>query len=244
LALAELKAIQQKAERALRHASTGMVRNFLRHVIDCTGKAIDRSQGVGSIPATERLYQLKITLLDTRPSVWRRIQVKDGPLDKLHEHIQTATGWTNSHLHHFIVGANYYGDPMLLHGGPGDLSYEDSTATKLSDILPKTGKRFRFGYEYDFGDSWRHQVLFEGCLRAEPGGRFPLCLDGERACPPEDVGGTWGYEEFLAALADPQHERHRECREWVGRSFDPEAFDAAKATKRMRRGLPDWREMA
>src|SRR5262245_22795392 len=98
-----------------------------------------------------------------------------------------------------------------------------------------SGKRFRFGYEYDFGDSWRQQLLFEGCLRAESVGRFPLCLEGERACPPEDVGGPWGYEEFVAALADPGHGRHREFRDWVGGSFDPDAFDAGKATKKMRR---------
>jgi hypothetical protein len=123
------------------------------------------------------------------------------------------------------------------------MGYEDSTRTKISAILPTTGKRFRFGYEYDFGDSWQHDVLFEGCVRADKGQRHPLCLEGAGACPPEDVGGTGGYVEFLAAMADPQHNRHEEFREWIGGSFDPDAFDAAKATKRMRRGLPDWRRM-
>ncbi len=97
------------------------------------------------------------------------------------------------------------------------------------------------GYEYDFGDGWRHEVLFEGCVRAERGKRYPICIEAARACPPEDVGGTWGYEEFVAAMADPEHERHEEFREWIGGRFDPEAFDPAKATKRMWRGLPDWR---
>jgi hypothetical protein len=124
------------------------------------------------------------------------------------------------------------------------LTYEDSTGTKLSDILPTSGKPFRFGYEYDFGDSWRHEVVFEGCLRAEPGGPLPLCVQGERACPPEGVGGPRGYAEFVAALADPGHGRHREFRDWLGRSFDPDTFDAVTATRRMRRGLLDWRRMA
>ena len=121
-----------------------------------------------------------------------------------------------------------------------EMDYEDSTTTKISDILPKTGKRFRFEYEYDFGDSWQHEVLFEGCLQAEPGKRYPVCLEGARACPPEDVGGVWGYEEFLEAMADPSHERHDELREWVGGDFDPEAFDPAATTREMHTGIPDW----
>src|SRR5262245_18991438 len=102
--LAELKAIQAKAGKAIRHASTGTVRNSLQHVNDLTAQALDRSRGLGAIPAAERVYLFKITLLDSHPPVWRRIQVKDCTLDKLHEHIQTAMGWTNSHLHHFRVG--------------------------------------------------------------------------------------------------------------------------------------------
>jgi hypothetical protein len=188
-----------------------------------------------------RLYQFKITLLEARPPIWRRIQVKDCTLDKLHEHIQTAMGWTNSHLHHFRINDQLYGDPLLMQENFEDMGYEDSTSTKLSDILPKTGKRFRFKYEYDFGDGWRHDVLFEGCVRAERGKRYPVCIEGARACPPEDVGGTSGYEEFVEAMANPHHERHEEFSEWIGARFDPEGFDSAKATKRMWRGLPDWR---
>ena len=106
--------------------------------------------------------------------------------------------------------------------------------------MPKSGKRLRFEYEYDFGDSWHHEVVFEGCLRAERGGRYPVCVEGARACSPEDVGGTPGYQEYLEAMAEPDHERHDEFMGWRG-SFDPEAFDPVKATKRMKRGLPDWR---
>ncbi len=114
---------------------------------------------------------------------------------------------------------------------------------KLSEILPHSGKQSRFEYEYDFGDGWPHEVLFEGVRRPEAGQRYPVCLEGARACPPEDVGGTGGYEVFLEALADPRHERHAEFRDWIGGGFDPEAFDPAVATKRMKKGLPDWRRM-
>jgi hypothetical protein len=114
--------------------------------------------------------------------------------------------------------------------------------TKISEIVPKNGKRFHFVYEYDFGDGWEHEVLFEGCLRAEKGVRYPLCVEGERACPPEDVGGVWGYVEYLEALADPKHEQHHDMLQWRG-PFDAEQFLAEKTTKAMRRGLPDWRRM-
>ena len=193
--------------------------------------------------AADLLYQFRITLLDIRPPIWRRIQDEDCTLDKLHEHVQTAMGWTNSHLHHFKINETFFGDPMLLAENFEDLGYEDSTRTQLSAILPTSGKRFWFQYEYDFGDSWWHEILFEGSLHADEGKTYPLCLDGARACPPEDVGGTPGYEEFLEAMADPGHERHDELVEWVGKRFDPESFNPAAATKRMKRGLPNWRRM-
>src|SRR5205085_1614856 len=94
---------------------------------------------------------------------------------------------------------------------------------KISDILPKAGKRFRFQYEYDFGDSWDHEVLFEGTVPAEPRVKYPRCLEGERACPPEDCGGVWGYADFVQAIQNPDHEQHEELLEWVGGRFDPEA---------------------
>jgi len=237
----ELETIRQKAETARSHAGSGMVRNSLRHVVDAVAKALEESEGIGSIPASERLYQFKITLLESQPPIWRRIQVKNCTLDKLHEHIQTAMGWTNSHLHQFEIDGERYGDPELLDDGFEDFECVDSTVTKISEIVPKDGKRFQFTYEYDFGDNWQHKVLLEGCLKAEKSGRHPLCIERERNCPPEDVGGVWGYAEFLEAIADPKHDQHYDFVEWAG-DFDPEEFDAAKATKAMRRGLPDWRQ--
>jgi hypothetical protein len=236
----ELQAIQQKAHEAIHHADNGMKRNSLRHVIEATTKAVEDSQGIGSIPVSQRLYQFKIILLDSNPSIWRRIQVRNSTLDKLHERIQTAMGWTNSHLHQFDINGERYGDPELLDDGFEGFECVDSTVTKINEIVPKDGKRFQFLYEYDFGDCWGHEVLFEGCLHSESGQRYPLCIEGERNCPPEDVGGIGGYAEFLETLADPNHEQHEDFVEWGG-DFDAEKFDAAKATKLMRRGLPDWR---
>lgn len=188
-------------------------------------------------------YQLKITLLETEPPIWRRILVAECTLDELHEHIQNAMGWTNSHLHHFKIGKQLYGDPMLMEGTFEDLEYADSTTTRLGDIIPPGQKRSRFEYEYDFGDGWMHEILFEGRRELAEGERVPLCLEGQRACPPEDCGGVWGYADLVEAMADRKHERHAELREWLGRKFDPDAFSPTAATRRMRQGLPDWRSM-
>jgi Plasmid pRiA4b ORF-3-like protein len=189
------------------------------------------------------IYQFKITLMGRKPPIWRRIQTPDCTLDKLHEHIQTAMGWTNSHLHQFTIAGERYGDPELLNDDFDDFECIDSRKTMLSQILPASGKRLKFKYEYDFGDSWEHEVVLESSRPPESGKKYPLCVEGERACPPEDVGGGWGYEEFLAAIADPKHEEHESMLEWCGGSFTPDAFDPAEATRRMAKGLPDWRKM-
>lgn len=190
--------------------------------------------------AANTVFQFKITLAGSKPPIWRRIQVEDCTLDKLHEHIQTAMGWTNSHLHQFEIFEKRYGDPELLDDGFDDFKCIDSTRTKISDITPNAGKRFSFTYEYDFGDGWEHEILFEGSPKKESGKKYPLCLEGARACPPEDVGGIYGFYEFLEALADPKHEQHDDFMEWGG-DFDPKDFDAVETTKVMKKGLPDWR---
>jgi hypothetical protein len=233
----DLKTVVARATTGIQTADTGVKRNSLRHVLYSAGKAVAQAEEAGSV------YQVKITLFDTRPSVWRRIQVHDCTLDKLHEHIQTAMGWTNSHLHHFRLGKTLYGDPELMAENFVELGYEDSTATKLSDIVPEDGKKFRLAYEYDFGDSWDHEVVVEKRVPVESGVKYPVCVDGKRACPPEDVGGVWGYADFLDAIGNPDHEHHEEMLEWIGGRFDPDEFDPVTATKRMRRGLPDWRLM-
>ena len=240
----ELKSIRPVAIRAQRERRPGVKRHALRHVRDLTELAIEQFQGIGSIRVRERIYQFRITLKGVHPEIWRRIQVRDSSLDKFHERIQTAMGWTNSHLHEFKIKGRRYGDPWLLAENFDEFKYEDSRETQLAQILPRSGDRFVFEYEYDFGDCWRHHVLFEGCLKARAGARYPICVEGERACPPEDSGGQAGYQRMLRSVADPEDEEHDSFVEWLGHPFDPATFDAERATKRMRRGLPDWRKMA
>ena len=240
LSLTEMKSIHDVVRAAIARQQSGMKRNSLRHAAAFLQEAMESFQGIGAIPSKERIYQFKITLMDCKPPIWRRIQTKDCTLDKLHDQIQTAMGWTNSHLHHFMIGETRFGDPALLEEDFEEMNYQSTLDTRISQIVPRSGKRFAFEYEYDFGDSWHHEVLFEGCLRAQPGEQYPLCVEGERACPPEDVGGTPGYKGFLVSLADPEDERHEERLVWIGGAFDAEAFDSELATKRMRRGLPAW----
>ena len=190
-------------QAALLFVTRGLI-GGLTHCISPTGAKAWREK----TRSTSHVYQFKITLLGTKPPIWRRIQVKDCTLDKLHEHIQTAMGWTNSHLHHFKFDDILYGDPMLLEEDFEEMGYQDSTSVKLSELHLTGCKPFGFEYEYDFGDDWRHDVWFEGCPAAQKGVSYPLCVEGEKACPPEDVGGVESYDRFLAALADPSHEEH------------------------------------
>ena len=189
---------------------------------------------------TNAVFQFKITLVQSRPPIWRRIQVDDCMLDRLHEHIQTAMGWTNSHLHQFEIGGKQYADPMLMEEGMKEFGVLDSTRANISKFVPKTGKQFQFKYEYDFGDGWEHEILLEGIFPKEPGRNYPLCLEGERACPPEDVGGIHGFHNFLAAHANPKHENHIDMVRWLAK-FDPDKFNAKSATAAMKKGFSDWR---
>jgi hypothetical protein len=161
----------------------------------------------------QAIYQLKITLLDTAPPIWRRIQIEDCTLDTLHHHIQAVMEWTNSHMHHFWIGKKRYGRPSLNVGSLPENHVIDSTQIRLSDILPANGKKMRFGYEYDFGDCWEHEIQFERVVEPDPKARYPICIEGERAGPPDTCGGVPGYEYLLEVLADPSHE---------GCNLDPE----------------------
>lgn len=178
-------------------------------------------------PAAGSLYQLKVTLQGIRPPIWRRLVVPDGSLARLHEVIQAAMGWENYHLYAFEIGGTDYADPE----SAGELGMRDARRARLGDVVP--GAKFKFIYNYDFGDDWRHEVLVEKVLPPGSVAEVPTCLDGKRACPPEDVGGPWGYPAFLEALADPKHARHEEVVEWIG-AFDPEAFDRDAVNEALR----------
>lgn len=189
------------------------------------------------------VYQFRVTLMGAQPPIWRRIQVQDCTLDKLHEHIQTAMGWTNSHLHQFDIDGKCYGEPELLNNGFENFRCVDSTKTTLSQILHGTGEPCVFKYEYDFGDGWEHEIVFEGIPTVDHKAKYPLCLEGERACPPEDCGGIGGYHELVKACSNPKHKKHASMLEWIGGRFDSEDFDAKQATKKMKKGLPHWGSM-
>jgi hypothetical protein len=176
------------------------------------------------------IYQIKITLRGSHPPIWRRVLVPGRfSLYKLHQVIQLAMGWYDGHLHQFIIDGEYYQLP-----NPDDLERSpDERRFKLSQIAPY--EKRKFVYEYDFGDSWEHELLVEKIQEAEPDTKYPCCIKGKRACPPEDVGGIWGYGAFLEALADPKHEEHDTYLEWIGGSFDPEAFSLDEVNQALRR---------
>jgi hypothetical protein len=181
-------------------------------------------------PAAGNVFQLEVTLLDTKPPIWRRVLVDGGcTLDHLHEVIQAAFGWWNYHLHEFEVGRSRYGvpDPDDDWGEPP----RDERRTRL-DAIAGEGSSFR--YTYDFGDGWDHRIVVEKVLPADSVPTVPACIDGQRASPPEDCGGAWGYRELLGILADPTHPEHDERREWIGRPFDPELFDPGEFEDNLR----------
>lgn len=179
------------------------------------------------------VYQFKIVLKGTKPPIWRRIQVPSTySFAKLHDAIQSAVGWYGGHLHEFRIRRPSTGREVVI-GLPdedffSDVEILDERRQKIADYFSSTNQKAL--YIYDFGDDWRHAVVLEKILPSEGKVVYPVCLAGRRACPPEDCGGVWGYEELLAALVDPKHPRHRELKEWVGGEFDPEDFHPQEVT--------------
>lgn len=172
-----------------------------------------------------KIYQIKITLTDAEPPIWRRIQVPGNTiLAKLHGILQVVMGWTNSHLHRFIMKGQIYAIPDRDDIGPN--KPKDERKFTLRDLATQEGSRLT--YEYDFGDNWQHDLLVEKIHPAEKGTHDPICLEGAGACPPEDVGGVPGYAHFLEAMEDPNHPEHQDYHDWIGGYFNPQKFDLAK----------------
>src|SRR5437660_6460159 len=163
------------------------------------------------------VYAIKVTLLGTRPPVWRRILVpRDITLRNLHRTLQTVMGWTNSHLHQFVCQRSSFADPR---SGVAS-KVPDENRTRLGDLIRTVGTRLL--YEYDFGDGWQHELLLEEILLGDES-FHQICVTGQRCCPPEDCGGPQGYAELLTALQDASHPSHDELCDWLG-DFDPESF--------------------
>ncbi len=154
----------------------------------------------------------------------------DVTLAKLHRILQRVMGWKDAHLHQFIMQGEYYGIRDQDEGEPRKI--RDERNYKLGDLVQAEGSQF--AYNYDFGDYWQHLLMVEKTLPPQEGVRYPFCLAGARACPPEDVGGIPGYENFLEALGDPKHPEHDEFVEWIGGEFDPEAFAVDEVNQKLR----------
>jgi hypothetical protein len=190
---------------------------------------------------TARILQLKIELDDSRPVVWRRFLVReDVTLLELHSTIQSVMGWWNSHLHRFEIEKKGYwngGDETI-----DEIPDKDVETTVLRDVLKPTTKSFR--YDYDFGDGWRHTVTIEKCCEAEEViGSVPRCLAGANACPPEDVGGLPGFEEFKKSMTESEADEFREHVQWYGAEFHATTFCPNLVNREIRHLMMfDWRE--
>jgi hypothetical protein len=172
------------------------------------------------------IYELKVSLKEIRPQIWRLIQVpSDTNLRRMHKILQKAMGWENYHLYVFIVDGNKYSEPN------SDWHVMDSRMLTLNKIF--AGGKKSFQYDYDMGDGWEHEITLKKQIESDI--TRPSCIGGARACPPEDCGGVPGYYQFLEAIADPKNPEHDTMLEWVGGSYDPKAFDMAKVDRALKR---------
>ena len=192
--------------------------DWVRMTLGERGAGIAAKKGSGK----GLVYQIKIVLKDVKPSVWRKFQVRgDATLYDLHFILQEIMGWLGGHLHQFTIDGKRYSVP--------DYEFEsafesiDERIVKIKDVIDS--EKEKIIYEYDFGDGWEHSLTVEKILPVEKGVRYPVCLDGRRACPPEDCGGPYGYKEFLDAVNNPGHSEHKSMLEWIGGEFDPEDFN-------------------
>ena len=180
-------------------------------------------------------YLLKITLKGSHHSIWRRFIVpSDIPLNQLHAVIQIVMGWDNYHMHSFIVGKQQYRSAKAIDVNPfgnecGDLPEEKHSLKSLA-----SRKGAKIGYWYDFGDDWMHEIVVEDTNYTNPNWPYAVCcIEGARACPPEDCGGVYGFFDFCKAMANPKHPEHKELKSWVGGKYDPEYFDLAAVNKNL-----------
>lgn len=178
------------------------------------------------------IYQLRITLVESRPRIWRRILVEeDILLSDLHKIIQTTMGWTNSHLHQFIKDETFYTQRMPDDDFWEEMNNVDYKGIKLNELLRFVKNTII--YEYDFGDSWMHEILLEKFLKPDPDVKYPVCIDGAMNCPPEDVGGMGGYMRMLRVLRNPNNREYESFINWLGGDFNPREFDITMVNKQL-----------
>jgi hypothetical protein len=188
-----------------------------------------------AVKKNRAICQFKVTLRNIHPPIWRRIQVwEDTKLVQLHRVLQIVMGWEDCHLYEFRIGGNIY-------GLDDERKIIDVKRTRLHDVIQHVGTEFE--YVYDLGDYWQHDLLLEDILQPAPDTLYPRCIAGERNCPPDDVGGSGGYEDYLEAMADPEHEEHEDMIQWRG-PFDPEAFSIEKINKQLEKKFRPVRQKA
>jgi hypothetical protein len=176
------------------------------------------------------IYQIQIALAEFRPKIWRRILIQpDLLLSDFHLAIQIAMGWENDHLHQFIKNRTFYTERFENDWGWGDMKKVDYKDLKISDLLEKV--KDKIDYEYDFGDSWHHDIILEKILPVDNKMKYPICIDGKLACPPEDCGGIWGYANILKVLNNPNHKEYANLLDWLDGEFDPDHFDKEEVNK-------------
>ncbi len=187
-----------------------------------------------------KVVSLRIELLEVVPLVWRRVLVPDQwTLANLHQYLQWVMGWTDSHAHEFQVGEGLVAPDWWIREAwsEEDASrYRDERRVSVATVVSELGPRGELEYRYDMGDGWEHRILIESLPTStisKP--LLPVCVAGENACPPEDVGGPHGYAEFLETLADRQHEQHEDTARWIGGVFDPKGFDLNRINR-------DWKD--
>lgn len=179
----------------------------------------------------EKAIQFKVALKYIRPTIWRRVVLPDNfTLGELHAVIQMAMGWQNCHMHAFRFGDVRYTSEQASESG--EMGMENEETVFLSRVV--TGAKQKFEYEYDFGDSWLHEIVVEKTLPFDPQAKYPVCLAGARACPPEDCGSFPGYMSILEALKTPEKsDEQEELLEWLGDGYDPERFDVEAVNRRL-----------
>ncbi len=173
----------------------------------------------------DAVFQFKITLNGVTPPVWRRFLVEPQiTLKDLHLVIMGVMGWSNYHLHEFNINGIRFGGPAMDEEWsdlPGEMVDEEKF--KVSETMNPAGQTFE--YSYDFGDGWEHEVVMEQIILKAKDEIYPMCIDGARACPLEDCGGPWGYQELFKILKNPNHPEYEEKKDWAGLRLDPERFD-------------------
>jgi hypothetical protein len=186
--------------------------------------------------SADTIARLKITLDDVKPAVLRRIEVPFNiRLDRLHLAIQAAVGWTNTHLYEIRARDVGWGIPDR-DWGDGPL---DARKARLAAVLEDVGAK-TLRYLYDFGDRWEHTIKVERLIDPEPGALYPRLIEASGRCPPEDIGGPWGYAEYLEAIGNPKHERHAEFKEWLAEDFDPNFVDASWLAEKVNALAKRW----